>query len=129
MTIIVPKSHENMERSYRAEPGHSVETDDIMLAKRAADVLAQHYPGHIWAVNVNSEGGVMVVKNYRMSFSYGMVIHLKTVYADPSLKCVVRQAGEFLERARLKRGRFTGELPTHIEGLAPQHQPKNGVVF
>lgn len=129
MTIICPKSDDNMVRGYRAEPGHSVETDDFLLAKRAADTLHQHYPGHLWAVNVNSEGGIMIIKNYRMSFSYGMVLHLKNVYQDPTLKTVIRKAGEFLERANLKRGKYNGDQAEYIDGVAKQHQPKNGMIF
>ena len=36
---------------------------------------------------------------------YVHVLHLKTIYDDPSLKCVVKAEGEILERAYLARGK------------------------
>ena len=112
-----------------AEPGHSVELDDMLLAKRIIKVLNDHYPEHLWAVHVNSEGGVVIIKNFRISFRYGMVLHLKNVYADPSLKRVIQFAGEFLERANMKRGRATGEFAEKLEGAKQSEQPKQGIII
>lgn len=114
----------------RGEEGHGTETDDILLAKRASATLNKHYPGHLWAVHVNSEGGVMVVKNFRVSFQYGMVLHLKNVYQDPSLKRVIRAGGELLERARMLRGRADGQSATMLEGVEQRHESafKAGII-
>jgi len=107
----------------KGEPGHPVDGLDEVLAKRAADALNKHYPFHLWAVNVNSEGGVMVVKNMRVSFRYGMVIHLKTLHADPQLKTVIRMAGELLERAHMRRGKADGLIAQTLEGAKAKYQP------
>ena len=111
------------------EPGHNIEVDDMLLAKRIVHVLNTHYPEHLWMVHVNSEGGVVIIKNYRISFSYGMVLHIKNVYMDPSLKRVVSMAGELLERANMKRGKATGEFANRIEGVKLKDQPKQGLII
>lgn len=110
----------------KGEPGHAVDALDEALAKRAADALNNHYPGHLWAVFVNSEksGGVMIIKNFRVSFRYGMVLHLRNVYGDPQLKSVIRMGGELLERAHLVRGKASGEIAPILEGAKAKYQPR-----
>lgn len=115
--------------TFRGEPGHSVELDDMMLTKRIMETLCKHYPGHLWEVCVNSEGGVVIIKNFRISFAYGMVLHLRNIYLDPSLKRVIRAAGELLERANLKRGQATGEFAERVEGMKEKDQPRNGIII
>src|SRR5690349_8261899 len=114
------------------ESGHPIDGLDEALAKRAADALNKHYPGHLWAVFVNSEqtGGVMVIKNLRISFRYGMVLHLRNVQNDPQMKSVIRMGGELLERAHMKRGMANGQVAPVLEGAKAQYQPrpKLGVV-
>jgi hypothetical protein len=80
---------------------------DVDLAVRITNKLTEHYPGHAWAVNVDSKGGVVNVKNYLIHSLWGFRLLLKDVYADPDLKCVMRAGGEFLEHFRLKRGPFS----------------------
>lgn len=118
-----------MSTEFRGEPGHAVERQDVVLAKNAADLLEKHYPGYLWAVNVNSEGGVMDVKNHRISFKYGFRLMLVDVYQDPQLKCVVRAGGEMLERARLDRSRDRGDAVVHVEGVRAQDQPFEGIII
>ncbi len=124
--ITVGSTHKTV---FTAEEGVNVEAADMTLAKQAADLLNSHYPGHLWAVNVNSEGGVMVIKNLAIASSYGMVLHLKNVYQDPTLKCVVKSGGEFLERAHMMRGRWSGEDAKELEGVKTEHKPRNGLIF
>jgi len=118
-----------MRTEFRGEPGHAVERQDVVLAKNAADLLEKHYPGYLWAVHVDSEGGVMNVKNHRISYKYGFRLMLKDVYQDPGLKCVVRAGGEMLERARLARAGDKGVEVTHVEGIRAQDQPFNGIII
>jgi hypothetical protein len=112
------------------EPGHDIELDDLMLAIRAQDVLKHHYPYHLWGVNVNSEQGIMAIKAFNISARYGVLLHLRRVYQDPDLKCVMRAGGEILERASMIRGRWNGEeLPMIIEGVRPQDQPHGRLII
>jgi len=113
----------------RAEEGHNVERSDTVLAMNAANLLNKHYPGHLWAVNVNSEGGVMIIKNLAISSMYGIVLHLKNVYQDPTLKLVVQGGGELLERAHMRRGKATGDVAKVVEGAMKHHQPRDGILF
>lgn len=125
---IITQPGRQIETELRPEEGHKAEQADMILAKRAADKLHNHYPGHLWAVNVNSEGGVMVVKNMNVSFLYGYVLHLTTVYADPGLRCVMRAGGEILERAHMAH-RYQGGQAQIVEGVLDHHQPKPGIII
>lgn len=91
--------------------------NDVMLTQRIGKTLTDHYPGHIWAVNVNSSGGVVDIKAYNISTKYGYRLYHDTVTTDPSLKCIIKAGGELLERANLKRGGWNyGEKPTTLDG-------------
>jgi len=116
---------------YEIKPVEGHELADIALAKRCADALNEHYPGHLWAVHLNDEemGGILIIRNLAVSFQYGYVLHLSTIHADPNLKCVMRAGGEILERASMIRGRWDGEDAKYIEGVKPQHQPFGGIII
>jgi hypothetical protein len=114
-------------------PGHKL--GDIDLITRIAHVLHAHYPDYYWQVLLNDEpdGGLVKIlcgdinSSLMTQHVYGFVIKIKRLYGDPNLHTVVMAAGEILERARLRRGRNNGELPTHVDGVAPQHQPVKGI--
>lgn len=80
--------------------------NDFQWSKMIAEKLHEHYPGHLWAVRANSAklGGVVEIKNMAITNVEGYLLLLSEVYADPSMKCIVRAGGELLERAGLKRG-------------------------
>lgn len=103
--------------------GHGYDANDEILAKRSADLLNQHYPGYLWAVNVNAteKGGVMFIKNFSVSYRYGYVLHIEKL--DTKLRKVVTAGGEILERARLNRGKWKEEELLHIDGVPDKHQP------
>lgn len=103
--------------SISAIDGNAMPAEDVILAKRAADLLNTKYPNHLWGVHVDSRGGVLNVFCPLVSTRYGYVILLKDVYADANLKCVMRAGGEILERAALRRGTFKGELAQKVEGI------------
>ncbi len=107
------------------------DSGDMTLAKDICAVLDRHYPGYRWAVNVNSEGGVVDILNTNISSTYGYRLMLKDVYADPGRRLVILGAGEFLERARLKRGRRTEDETTILEGERADHGRlrKQGIIF
>lgn len=79
------------------------------IAKNIAEVLHQHYPGHLWAVNVDIDNGIANVSNLRLSGNWGFVLHLGKILplGYKSFHKVIMQAGgEILERYRLARGRY-----------------------
>jgi hypothetical protein len=112
-----------------AVDGH--ELGDVSLAVRAAEQLNKHYPGHLWAVHIDSEdgGGMVYIRNLAFSSRYGYRLKLSRVQSDPDLLCVMRAGGEILERAKVKRGWWDGQVPEYVEGLLPQHQPFHGIVI
>lgn len=78
-------------------------------AKNAADMLHKHYPGWLWGVHVDSDGGVMKVMLLSVSGSWGFIIKLKDL--DPEYRKVMRAGGEILERFNLsRRGRREGDI-------------------
>lgn len=123
-------SHDqNIVTALETEKGHKAELSDMKLAMEIANKLNQHYPGHLWAVHINSEQGYATIKNFRISTKYGMFIKLSTIYADRSLKKVVRFAGELLERAEMKRGKSNMELAKVLQGAPQKHQPREGIII
>lgn len=78
-----------------------------LLAMEVGDTLNKHYPGHLWAVTVDEDGGVLVVKNLALSGNWGFVFHLNKLPNGKSIRpAVVRAGGELLERYNLSRGRL-----------------------
>jgi hypothetical protein len=102
--------------------------DEIDMARRIHDKLAQCYPGHVWGVNVDATGGIVDIRNFGVSYGYGYRLLLTTVYSDPGLRCVVMAGGEILERARLARGVSDGSQAVHIDGVPDKHQPIGGII-
>lgn len=110
-------------------PYKKAEAADIALAKDMADLLQRHYPNHLWAVNVNSDGGVADIKAINISSIYGYRLFLSKVYQDPTLRCVIKAGGEILERAHKARKGNDLQAPTILEGAAEKHQPFKGIVI
>lgn len=121
---------EQVETSFFIEKGTASELlDEFKLAKECAELLNNHYPGHLWAVNINTEGGIAIVKNLAVSSLYGYVVHLKNLLDDPKRKRIIIAGGEILERAALAK-RFNGDVAKRVEGMKESHQPlKNGLII
>lgn len=79
---------------------------DLDIAKRAAEVLMRHYPGYLWAVNADSETGMVDIRCINLSGQYGYRTYMKLVQDDPEMREVKRAGGEILERYRQRRGRL-----------------------
>ena len=109
----------------------TAEIADYNLSKQVGDILMEVYPGYAWLVRVNSDGGVCMIKCGQIECALAggimpsMVIHMQNM-TDPSIlrKKIIRFGGELLERANLKRGKWSGELPKRVDGIAEQHQPR-----
>lgn len=85
------------------------EIEEKRIAKIFAEALNKWYPGHLWGVTVNLEGGIANVLNLALSGRYGFVIHLSKVMYDQ--KSLFYAGGEILERYRLSRGKMvTNEM-------------------
>jgi hypothetical protein len=89
------------------------------IAQNALEALVRAYPGHPWYVEVR--GGLLIIRNYRLDWRgrYCMVRKLANVQHDYGrlTREVVMAAGEFLERAAIKRGAAReGEHAQVLEG-------------
>lgn len=98
--------------------GYDTEHDrDEPLAGRILRTLCDHYPGHGWFVLIR--GGVIQVKDMDIHPNWGMALHYTQVTNDDKAmrQSVVRAAGEFLERAGIKRGEKGEEWGGSVEGV------------
>lgn len=93
------------------------EVQDLSLAKDIAETLHAHYPGHLWAVTV--KGGAVFIKNLYISDRFGMCLHYNNIKGDAGhrKKRVINAAGEFLERAYMKRGAYEGRAVKKVDGI------------
>lgn len=82
--------------------------NEQVMAKNMAEVLNRHYPGHMWAVNV--QDSVVNVFNLALSGRWGFTLSIPAQYSASDFdRQVMRAGGELLERYRLARGRFNEE--------------------
>lgn len=82
------------------------QTLDLGMAKDIAEALNEAYPGHLWAVNVQGEQGVITIHNLMLSGRWGYVMHIDKRYSASELKqSAKRAAGEILERYNVARGK------------------------
>jgi hypothetical protein len=92
-------------------------------AEKVMHILCTAYPGHPWAVRVDT--GIIFIRHLQFEGSWGM--NLKTREADWSAsnlkKKIILLAGEWLERAGLARGRENGDEIVRVEGLPEKDQP------
>lgn len=102
------------------------QADEPMAAQMVFD-LCQAYPGHGWFVVI--KGGIVHVKDLDLNDKWGMCLHYSQVKGDAKdrKRDVLRAAGEFLERANLKRGAATGQVVRHIEGVPDRHMTRVGM--
>lgn len=102
------------------------EIDDQMAGGMLRD-LVDTYPGHAWFIVIRS--GVIHVKDLDINDKWGMCLHYSQMKGDAAerKRNLIRAAGEFLERANLKRGRATGAVVTHVEGIPDKHMTRAGL--
>lgn len=100
------EQRERMQEVVRDHRMLELSASGVILAKNVAEVLHKTYPGHLWAVTVDEDGGVLVVKNLYLSGDWGYVRHLNKLPngGEALKKLIIRDAGELLERYNLSRG-------------------------
>lgn len=97
------------------------EAYDHAKSKDIAEALNNAYPGHLWAVRVQSKQGIATIHNMALSHDWGYLIKLDNVYSASHLvERGVMAGGEILERFKVKRGRVNDDvmdaLPTDFAG-------------
>lgn len=108
--------------------------DGLQLAADITKKLEICYPGYLWSVFLDEDGGMVQIVNETLQHplmtrhKYAYELYLARVHADPELKCIMRAGGEILERANMHRSKpFDGILPTRIDGVRDNHQPIIGL--
>jgi len=104
---------------------NSGSASERMIAQHSVEALSQHYPGYSWFVEVR--GGLLMIRNADIDYRgrYCMVRKLAQVQHDYGrlVREVVHAAGEYLERANMRRGaKRDGDSARVLEG-APQFEP------
>lgn len=87
------------------------------------EVLSFAYPGHPWAVTVKEN--MFFIRHLDFPGNWGMkVTFSKVAYSSSAFKKkVIFMAGEWLERANLKRGRSDDTVATFVDGVPLKEQP------
>jgi len=100
---------------------------DEPLAEQMLADLVQAYPGHGWLVVIR--GGIVHIKDLDLNDKWGMALHYSQIKGDAAerKRDILRAAGEFLERANLKRGRKTDDVALHVEGIPDKHMTRVGM--
>lgn len=100
--------------------------DEPMAAQMIYD-LCQAYPGHDWFVVI--KGGLVHVKVMSIDSRWGMALHYSQVKGDANdrKRQLLRAAGEFLERANLRRGRSEQQVVKHVDGIPDRQLARNGL--
>jgi len=87
------------------------EAYDMARSKDIGEALNSQYPGHLWAIRVQSQQGIATIHNMSLSETHGYVIKLDNVYSASHLvNRSIAAGGEILERFKIKRGRADNEL-------------------
>ncbi len=80
---------------------------DVVLAKRISELLTQHYPGYLWAINADSRTGLVNILNMNISGQYGTRIKMNEYQTEKQLAAlVIMRCGEILERYGMPRSKF-----------------------
>lgn len=93
-------------------------------AEGILSVLTMAYPGYPWGVRVYDGG--FFIRNLDFPANFGMNVKYKNVgHSWSTMKReIIIMAGEWLERANLKRGVNNGDEITRLEGIPEKYQPK-----
>ena len=89
---------------------------DFDIAKRVSEILNKHYAGYMWAVNVDSDTGMVQVRNFSLSGLWGFNLHMKKVQEDVEGKLIINAGGEILERFRVRVGQANSN---QLQGMTP----------
>lgn len=94
-------------------------------AESIIGVLTTAYPGYPWAVRVYDGG--FFIRNLDFPAQWGMNCKYKNISHDAAVmkKQIIMYAGEWLERAGLRRGRANDDEIKRLEGAPEKHQPKS----
>lgn len=79
------------------------------LTKRYGEALEKHYPGWMWMINPDQDGGVMYIYSLRISGEWGYTLKTGEVQNDAHEKHAIMAGGEILDRYNIPRGKYKRE--------------------
>lgn len=130
--IFIPGRHQAAAQTQSAPPPEILTVDgmltanEMMLAKRAGELLEREYPGHQWFVGINQ--GCMDIKPTLGVFTGNLYYTIKFLdsYSSSDLDKKVRQAGgAWLEILRQKRGAANADALMSLRSdVAGVHRPE-----
>ena len=88
-------------------------------------VLTDIYPGHPWAVRVYPGG--FFIRHLAFPNNWGMNCKYRDFAHDAAVlkREIIMKAGEWLERANMRRGRYDADQEIErVEGVPEKYQPK-----
>lgn len=97
-------------------------------ANMILDVLTRIYPGHPWGVRVYDGG--FFIRHLDFPANWGMNCKYRDFGHDAAVlkREVIMKAGEWLERANMKRGRCDPEQEIErVEGVPEKYQPNQPI--
>lgn len=103
------------------DPDGRFDEANAAMCKYLGEKLATIYPGYPWGVVSEIEHGIVKIAIAGFT-QWPITIRVNSLKGDPSLKLLVRLAGELLERLQLSREKFsmadfmsaTHRLPSHF---------------
>jgi hypothetical protein len=99
------------ESSYIIDPRQlKVDGSLAILAKTCGEALEKRYPGWLWTINPDQEGGVIYIYSLRLSGEWGYTIKIADIQNDPQAKEAIMAGGEILERYNIRRGPYKRDL-------------------
>lgn len=93
-------------------------------AKKVYGLLGEFYPGHPWSVRVLP--GIIFIRHLDFPKNWGMCLKTKEADHDAAVlkRKIIMLAGEWLERANMRRGRADAEQEHgRVEGVPESDQP------
>lgn len=85
-----------------------------ILVKDTADMLVRHYPGFLWAVQPDPQGGIINITCLNFHTEYGYTIKLLALQADPKMREVIKAGAEILRRFHYPGTRFDMETANNV---------------
>ena len=93
-------------------------------AKAIVSLLWHCYPYHPWSVTCKR--GLIFIRHLDFTRTWGMALRVSELDHDAAVmkKKIITLAGEWLERAALKRGAYDSDQESYrVEGIPEKHQP------
>lgn len=93
-------------------------------ARAIVALLWNCYPNHPWSVTCKP--GLVIIKHMDFPRQWGMALRVSEADHDAAVmkRKIITLAGEWLERANLKRSAYDSDQPSYrVEGVPEKYQP------